>query len=324
MGGAQSSSQQAQAGQWSVSLAFAGAYSHAEHDVSPDQYEPDTLNPGGVQAQRHVLDFNLFIAQLSGTYGLTDWLTLGLELPIRATTVSADFLNTVGDDIPQFQSIHHRDETLTGLADPTVNTQWYLPLDKLAPILSASVTLGLSLPVGRTEPDPFLLGKLGKRHQHIFYGTGTMDPLAALRVQADLGAVSLQLTSRTRTSLYRNSEGYLGPFMVEAGLKGRSSLGLENWVFVLGPEMFHETPASWSDRTAENSGRTELLIAVGVAHRFASGVSLMASAKTPVVTRSRGGQLEIPFLGSLGVSYSPPAEPTATPDSHAQTGGHAP
>ena len=292
--------------------------------MSPDQYEPDTLNPGEVQAQRHVLDFNMFVAQLTGAYGLTDWLSLGLEVPIRATMVTADFLDASGGDLPQFQSIHHRDEALTGLADPTVTTEWSLPINKLVPSLSASLTAGASLPVGDTEPDPFLLGKLGKRHQHIFYGTGTIDPTLALRLQMDLGVAMLMVSGRTRASMYRNTAGYKGPVMTETGLKASSSLGIDGWAFVLGPELFHQTPATWGEREAENSGRTELLLAVGVVHRFDSGLSIQASAKTPILTRSRGGQLEIPFLGSLGLRYSPPLQTTEAPDSPAQPGAPAP
>ena len=159
MGGAQSSSAQAGAGDWSIALGFAGAYSHAEHDVSPDQYEPESLNPGDVQAQRHVLDFNMFIAQISGAYGLTDWLTLGLEVPVRTSGVSADFLDTSGGDISGFQSIHHRDEAVTGMADPVLSTRWALPMHLVSDVLSASVTQGNRRPQGQTQPDPFLLGK---------------------------------------------------------------------------------------------------------------------------------------------------------------------
>ena len=45
--------------------------------------------------------------------------------------------------------------------------------------------MGLALPSGRTESDPWILGDSGKKHLHIQFGNGTVDPLLNLSPSAD-------------------------------------------------------------------------------------------------------------------------------------------
>jgi hypothetical protein len=80
-------------------------------------------------------------------------------------------------------SIHHRNETLSGPGDP-----WLL-LHR-AQVLGAwtlAARGGVSVPLGRTEPNPFDLGRRGLPHQHIQFGTGTWDPLVGVGRAAGSG-----------------------------------------------------------------------------------------------------------------------------------------
>ena len=159
-------------GTWTLTASLGGAYSHAEHDVSPDQFEPH-YEHDHEQAHRHVLDFGMFRAQLSGSYGFREWLTLKGQLPVRLTYVKADFLDHHGTLMEDFDSIHHRDEVVAGLGDPVIAGRFKLPMGWLSDSSAAGLTVGVSLPIGGIESDPFLRGNLGLEHQHVFFGTGT-------------------------------------------------------------------------------------------------------------------------------------------------------
>ena len=67
---------------------------------------------------------------------------------------------------------------------------------------------GISLPTGDTEPDPFALGEEGHEHQHIFFGTGTYDPIVGLEAYRTRGGLQVAGWLRLRTSLYENSFDY--------------------------------------------------------------------------------------------------------------------
>jgi hypothetical protein len=82
-------------------------------------------------------------------------------------------------------SIHHRNETLSGPGDP-----WLL-LHGARGLGAWTVAArgGISIPLGRTEPNPFELGRRGLPHQHIQFGTGTWDPVVGLAAGRRFGQV---------------------------------------------------------------------------------------------------------------------------------------
>ena len=96
---------------------------HSGHDVTPDQFEPDyLLNPE--EALRHELEILLFSNTLGFHYGILPWLAAELRLPVRTTVIRVEFEDGNGKKITNFQSIHHRNETITGLADPFVGARF--------------------------------------------------------------------------------------------------------------------------------------------------------------------------------------------------------
>jgi hypothetical protein len=65
----------------------------------------------------------------------------------------------------------------------------------------------------------------------------------------------------------------------------------------------HENPATWGEEAAENSGRTDLLLALGVSWQLCDAWRLHTGFKVPVWTEVVGGQLEIPVIWDLGVRF---------------------
>jgi hypothetical protein len=270
--------------------------------VSADQFEPGV--PLADQAFYHDLDFVLVNWELSLDYALTTWMNLDVRVPVRLASVDATFLNQHDEVLPDFNSIHHRDETLTGLGDIAFGARFDLLPADLVEGLMVLLSAGVTAPSGSTRPDPFVLGSDGQRHQHMFFGTGTIDPYLALVVAYDLSWMRLLGFVHGRASVYRNRYGYRGPGTVYAGIDGSSDFGLGTLVASAGVHVMSETPATWGDRNAENSGRTDLLIALGIAWQASDAWRLQTGVKIPVWTEAIGGQLDIPIIWDIGVRFT--------------------
>ena len=270
--------------------------------MSADQFEPGI--PLEKQAFYHDLDFALVNYEVALGYSLAPWVTMETRIPLRTAYAGVRFLNEADEVLEGFESIHHRDETLAGLGDVTFGARFNvlngLNMDDLVLLVST----GVSVPSGSTRPNPFALAREGQRHQHIFFGTGTIDPYlsAALTYRMDWGRLSGFVHGRV--SLYENRYGYRGPGVIYGGIDTASDFGLEIFEASLGVHAMREFPATWGDENAENSGRTDLMAAAGVSWRMTDSWRLRAGVKVPFYTATVGGQLEIPIIADLGVAFS--------------------
>ena len=271
---------------------------NASHYVAPHQMEP-----GDVQADQHVLDTMVMNAELDVSLTLTSRLELAISLPFRQTTADAEFLDEDGDSIPGFESIHHRDEVLRGLGDVGLKTRYRLVAPTTERSLFLDLTFGLTLPTGGIEDDPFELGAEGKEHQHVFYGTGTFDPSAAIGIGYHLKAVTLSGNMLWRGALYQNERDYQGPKVLVTRGSAEFSLG-ENWRARLGAEVYKEWPAKWSGTNARNSGRLDLTPLVGVNWSPLPALNSYLLLKRPFILDVSGGQMEIPFVLGAGLAWS--------------------
>ncbi|MCA9672843.1 MAG: hypothetical protein KC503_44930 [Myxococcales bacterium] len=284
-----------------MSFQWTTTFLHAEHDVDHDQFEPGIPDDG--QARRHVLDFLLMDWNVSALYGFHRRFGVELSVPIRINVARAAFEDAGGTELPGFRSIHHREETLFGIGDvsagvrvgvvrPTGPRGWYLDL-----------RAGVSFPTGGTEHNPFELGRQGKDHQHIFFGTGTFVPVLGFETSYAFQRFQLIGWGTAQLSLYSNSRDYRASTRINAGVGAQSGFGLKTWRFLLQPEVFHETPAKWGNEDARNSGRTDLIITGGAFFRPTPSWQLFAMVKVPVYRHTVGGQLNLPVVGLLGFNF---------------------
>ncbi|MBL4685281.1 MAG: hypothetical protein JKY37_11875 [Nannocystaceae bacterium] len=281
-----------------VGLSMIGSFIRASHTVDPGQQEP------GVAAQRQPAEHELSIGamewSLDAQVGLHERFAIEILLPIRATIIDATFNDAAGDELEGFQSIHHRDETISGVGDLVLSGRIALVLPKNVPRWTLFVRAGMSQPTGGIEPDPFIEGEGGHRHQHMFFGSGTYDPVLGLDTNVAFDRWSLVAWTTTRAALYANRFGYRGSTVVAGGAGAQSRFGLKRWAFLVQPEVYFETPAVWSGAEAKNSGRLSLIATAGVFATPAEGWQLYALAKIPYYTATRGGQLRWPVVGVLG------------------------
>ena len=255
-------------------------------------------------AHLHDQRLHLLEARLHGAYGISDALGVELQLPLRLTRTTIEYHTLDGAPFtPRDPDLHHRDETLYGLGDP-----WLLgrAAASVADVELAG-KLGVTLPLGSTEDNPFALGDLGIRHQHIQLGTGTFDPVAVVDARRRLGGrFQVAVHGQAQLVLYENARGYRAGSRFAAGLLGRLSL-LPSLLVAATADVVHERPERWDGEILQdgNLGRTDVLAGAGVVCRIGR-TSLAASVRIPVYQHivqsgDEAGQLSYPAIVDLVV-----------------------
>jgi hypothetical protein len=210
--------------------------------------------------------------------GITERFGLEAQVPLRFTRTAVVFRRLDGTAFtPDYENIHHRDETLMGLGDPWVGGRGAWMLGGVALV----GRLGISLPLGRTEPNPFELGARGLPHQHIQFGTGTFDPVLSLDVAGMLGRFRLQGYGQTQLSLYRNGYGYQAGNRFTVGASVERTV-VERLRVSLGAEVLNEQPERWNGEVQQdgNVGRTDVLAGATLTYPIGT-LAVALSVKVP-------------------------------------------
>ena len=244
--------------------------------------------------------------RLRADYGLTEWLAVDLVWSLRTEVVRfvlRDFA-TMAPIVPPYGGVdlHHRSETLVGPTDPRLA----LAATRTLGAWSFRVSAGVTLPLGSTVPNPFELGDEGKVHEHIQFGTGTLDPIAEVGVRRDGERVSVEGWLSAKASLYENGYGYRAGDQLMGGVRAASDLGLGAWRFLLGVIAYREWAERWSGLTESegNLGRTDLLLETAITWRFTTPWSATLSVRLPLVTWAVGEQLTTSAIGELAIARS--------------------
>jgi len=280
-----------------LSLSWTTTKLTANHAVGPEDFEPGLAIED--QPGYHELYLHLHDVRLTTALAIRENLEVGLVVPVKAVISDAAFLSADGALMPGFRSIHHRDETLSGVGDLRVVTRYRLSKPDADYIFD--VRVGLSLPTGNTEPNPFVLGRAGLEHQHIFFGTGTFNPLVGLSAIVPVGPVVLDADFSAAGSLYRNEHDYRAPGLVNGRFGVSMSAG--QWSADVSVAYLQEFPADWAGERAENSGRTDIIPGIGIRWRPSESWGVAVVGKRPITIDTVGGQLEFPYLATLALSY---------------------
>ena len=186
-------------------------------------FEDRGLSPNGeirhiLPLHRHEVSLDFTRIQLGIRYFMRDTLSMSLDLPydIKNQKAEVDFLggNQTLDDreaILANRDIHHRTEIYTGLSDFEFSVDYYL--ENFLRLGGKSVfSLGLSLPIGKIEEDPYRLGDAGKKHLHIQFGTGTFVPIIKLQHSLKFpDNFTLHGSFTGRLPFYENGNAYRAP-----------------------------------------------------------------------------------------------------------------
>lgn len=277
-----------------------GTTLNVTHDISCPEIGP-VCALRDEPPQIHDLQFWIAELRLSGELGFTDWLSLELQAPLRVNATRALFRRLDGTLFePDVPDIHHRTETLFGFGDLWVQAS---ARARTSGWLFAG-RLGATVPVGRTEENPFAKGRAGLEHQHLQFGSGTPNPLVGFDVFHTRERLVVRGGGQALLSLWPNARGF------QAGSRLVGSLGVDVRVVqgLLvggGVDAVTELPERWDGVVEQdgNVGRFDLL--VGAQAGWTVGpVTLLLSVRVPVVQHffvGHHGQLRFPGLVSVGV-----------------------
>jgi hypothetical protein len=262
-----------------------------EVPVQPRYLHDQSLYPGELRA----------IAEL----GLSSHWGVEAQLPYRVTRTTIRYETLQGQPwVPLDPDVHHRNETLYGFGDP-----WLLGRFGASTEGGFVVTVraGTTLPLGHTVEDPFRLGDLGLRHEHIQFGNGTFDPLLALDVSRAFGVIQAAIYGQAQLTLYQNDKGFRAGNRYFLGASGGTRV-VEHVVGSLGLDVLHEAPERWHgvERQDGNLGRTELLAGLTVLRPFGATLAALV-VRVPVYRHITAGtedpgSLTSPLSLSLVVS----------------------
>ena len=236
-------------------LGWLGTYVQTQHDDMAD------VVGQGATPIVHDQDLAISEARLAIDYALTARIGASLVLPLRVVSTSIvyrDLASGVPVDLVS-PDTHHRNETLTGIADPMLLGSYARAFGALR----LTGRAGLSIPLGRTEDDPFALGDMGLTHQHIQMGTGTFNPVLAAEAAYSWDAWRIGGFVFTQQTFYENGKGYQAGDRYAAGVSLRRALG-RVWSVRGGPELQAETRERWHGITHTeegNQGRVAAIIA---------------------------------------------------------------
>lgn len=256
-------------------------------------------------AQVHDQQFFIAELRLLAELSMRDWLSAELQLPLRVSATTITFRRLDGTPFtPESADLHHRNEVLVGLSDPWLQVRARAGSGALKGSLSAGVTL----PVGRTEPNPFALGRAGFVHQHVQFGSGLVNPLLGAEGSYAWERVTARMTGLAQLSLDQNLYGYQAGsrFLAGVGVSVRLVEGL-----MVGATVDSVTvlPERWDGKVEQdgNVGRSDVLVGGQVEWQVGALV-LTLSVRVPVFQvffdDAADSQLRYPAMVGLGVSRS--------------------
>ncbi len=213
-------------------------------------------------------------------------------MPFRYTATAITYRSLSGGPIsPDYEDIHHRNETLSGIGDVRVALA-----KTIVSRVSLSGSMGMWLPTGRTEPNPFALGRLGLEHQHLQFGTGTFDPHLGLDAWTRVGRFDVSASAQARIVFLESDRGYQAGDRYAFGIRGRTPIGA-GLDAGLGLDLAREESERWGGAVEYegNLGRTDAL--AGVSLGWTRGpLRLAGDVRVPLYTEASGEQLSYPAI----------------------------
>lgn len=261
-----------------------------------------------VPQHRHQVSLDFQRIELGLARQLSEGWTARLRMPydIKQRRARLELVEPATDEeVASMQrnlDIHHPSETLRGVADPHL-----LLTHHVAALLGEGdhfvVSLGTSIPLGRIEENPYLLGGAGQAHEHIQFGSGTFDPLAeALYTTPLADGLELTLSATGRFPITENRKGYEAPIEITAevglGLDLNERLSVHS-----GWSLLYQDFAHWDGVRDINSGVVTHGVTAGLVYTLESDVSVLAAVRLPVSQRtldSGGDTFEMGPIFQLG------------------------
>ena len=254
---------------------------------------------------RHFVHLDWIRTELDLAYGFSGNWDVELDIPYDVKVVRAKYELPDGTPFPNpVGDLHHRDETLQGVSDLKLLAN-YRPGGVLLNEDRLHVGLGLSLPAGRTEEDPWKLGDQGLQHQHIQFGTGTVDPVIRIDYYRLADPIGFLVSANLQIPLYENRHTYKGSTQADFTVGPRVQVA--DWlVFGASYVLSYQTRSFWDGEPDQNSGYVLQGVGANAAIRVAPGVTIIPTVLHvfSINTRGSGDSLKMDWLVGLSVDVA--------------------
>ena len=250
----------------------------------------------------HHVDQVIAETVLDASLAITSWFAVDTRWSFRIADVNPTYSELDGTPKQVPNDIHHHDETLFDITDPWLLGRFAASRGNFVGI----ARLGLSFPIGRTEEDPYRLGRQGKSHEHLQAGTGTFVPIVGFGMAYTIAPVTIALGGIGFFNFYESSKGYRAP----ARLYGNHRVSVALLDGKLTPfveaTLAHEGEEYWHGEVGlEGSNvRTEVFLGGGIGWRFSDPWTLEATVRGRVAALTDAPAFKQSGLFSLALSTS--------------------
>jgi hypothetical protein len=296
-------------GKWNLELRLVRAF-----DMDGGHPSTQGIDSSGetveVPPYRHRVRLDLLRLELIARRRLgedwTGWLRLPYDTKERAASVEpdGDATDEEREQMERDMQIHHPPGTLTGFGDASA-----LAAHRAEGVFTdgdvLTTAVGTTLPLGRTEHNPFELGAEGEEHSHVQFGSGTFDPILEayyVRPLADDLRVSAFATGRF--PLYENDREYFPPLQVSAGALVIWGMR-ERLALYLGLNAFRQQGARWDGVLDPDSGVESLELLAGASWKLGSSSHLTLGLVVPLDQRAlveAAERFERPIALTVGIN----------------------
>ena len=242
-----------------------------------------------IPEHRHHVTLNIFRVDVGLKYHLNSQWMLEANIPYETKTQEAIIEEFSESPLTPSElkaaernrNIHHRNETYIGTTDSDV-LLGYRTQGVLAENDFLLARIGTTIPFGKTEENPWILGDKGLKHLHIQFGTGTFNPITDLHYSlAIYKGLGVNASVRGKFPFYENSKTYRGSreLTYTAGLNYR----LNNWFsFQSGYLGSYKSFAYWAGDVDKNTGLLFGMASFGASIRTPYNVPLSLTVMLPL------------------------------------------
>src|SRR5262249_35705560 len=145
--------------------------------------------------------------------------------------------------------------------------------------------------------------ELGLPHEHLQFGTGTVDPLLGLDVSRVVGAgITLAAFAQGQAPLYADGYGYQAGTRLLGGGEAQRAFG--DVSVRLGAAVAHEFPGGGDGgvpRDDGNRGRSDFCLGAGATMPLGQDWSVSADLRARAWGQVVGAQLDLPLVAEISV-----------------------
>lgn len=244
--------------------------------------------PETVAAHRHEVEMNVVRFDVGLRYQINSHFRLEGVVPyeIKDQNASVGGIEDITDPemrrkVLLYQNIHHRDATYQGFSDFDLLLA-YSQHGLLQEHDMFTAKFGTTIPVGKTEEDPWKLGDLGLEHLHLQFGTGTFNPIADLHYSMPVyGGLRANASVGSKVPFYENSKTFRGSW--EVTYSGGLNYQVTDWLSLQSSYLgLYQSYAHWDDEIDINTGLRFSLLSLGASIATPYNVPLSVNLMLPL------------------------------------------